>query len=139
MKKEKSMIEYQKNKKSATRERVEKELAKLKRRKTSTTKSEFCKAAGITLQYLYKYPDLNDEVNKYCKPTSAKKKKNQTSETKDTIIITLRAEIRTLKKQIQEQEKDEKYKEKYESAQREIKKLKMQLETAYASVLDSNF
>lgn len=137
MKKETSMVEYQKNKKDVTRARVEDMIRKIKRNKTPITKSEFCKRAEITIQYLYKYPDLNAEVNRYCKPTG--KKVVQSVDSKDSIIVALRAENKRLKEQLAEFQKDEKYKTKYDEAQNEIKKLKQQLATAYASTLDDNF
>ena len=131
------MLEYQQNRKDATRERVEAVLKSVKRSKKPITKKEFCKKAEVSMQYLYKYPDLNAEVSKYCQTTGHKK--NQSVDSKDTIITTLRAENKMLKTKLAEYQKDEKYKAKYDEAQTRIKELEKQLKEAYCSNLDDDF
>ncbi len=137
MKKELNMLEYQQNRKDATRERVEAALRSIKRSKKIITKKEFCQKAGVSLQYLYKYPELNAEVSKYCNTTGHKKK--QSVDSKDTIITTLRAENKSLKTKLAEYQKDEKYKAKYDEALIRIKELEKQLKEAYSSNLDDDF
>lgn len=137
MKKELNMLEYQQNRKDITRERVEATLKSVKRSKNTITKKEFCKKAGVSLQYLYKYPELNEEVNKYCNISGNKKK--QSVDSKDTIITTLRAENKMLKTKLAEYEKDEKYKTKYDESLIRIKELEKQLKEAYCSNLDDDF
>lgn len=137
MKKATEMVEYQKNRKDNVRKRVEDTIAKIKRRKTPVTKTEFCKLANISIQYLYKYPDLNEEVNKYCVSTG--KKYKQSGDSKDSIINSLRSENRSLKQQLAELNNDERYKIKYEQAQERIKELELQLKNSYSSNLDMNF
>lgn len=101
------------------------------------TKTDFCKKAGVSLPYLYKYPELNAEVSKYCTPTGHKEK--QSSDSKDTIITSLRAENRLLKNKLAEFEKAEKYKAKCDELSRRIKELEKQLQEAYCSSLDNGF
>ena len=116
MKKEKSMIEYQQNRKDATIQKVKDMIRKTKRNKKPLTKTQFCKQAGVSLQYLYKYPDLLAEVSAVCIQTGRKKTK-QNSDSKDTIITSLRAENKALKNKVTEYEKDEKYKLNYLDAE----------------------
>ncbi|MCI5857867.1 MAG: hypothetical protein MR016_10985 [Agathobacter sp.] len=137
MKKSNSMVEYQKNRKNSTQERVEKTILKFKRSKKNPTKTEFCKMAEVSLQYLYKYPELNAEVDKVC--SGSTKKRKQTVESKETIITSLRAENKRLKSIIAEYEKDGKYKAKYDEALERITELEKQLENSYLENLDDNF
>lgn len=138
MKKEKSMIEYQQNRKDATLKKVEDMIRKIKRNKKPVTKTQFCKQAGVSLQYLYKYPELMEEVNKVCIPTG-RKKTEQNCDSKDTIITSLRAENKVLKNRLSEYEKDEKYKTKYDEAMKRIKELEKQLAESYNTHLDTDF
>lgn len=138
MKKEKSMVEYQQNRKDATLQKVEDMIKKTKRNKKPITKTQFCKQAGVSLQYLYKYPDLMEEVNKVCIPTG-RKKTEQNIDSKDTIITSLRAENKVLKNRLSEYEKDEKYKTKYDEAMKRIKELEKQLAESYNTNLDTDF
>lgn len=138
MKKEKAMVEYQQNRKDATLQKVEDMIRKTKRNKKPITKTLFCKQAGVSLQYLYKYPDLMEEVNKVCIPTG-RKKTEQNRDSKDTIITSLRAENKLLKNKLSEYEKDEKYKTKYDEAMKRIKELEKQLTESYNSHLDTDF
>lgn len=138
MKKEKSMIEYQQNRKDATIQKVEDMLRKTKRNKKPITKTQFCKQAGVSIQYLYKYPALMEEVNKVCIPTG-RKKTEQNRDSKDTIITSLRAENKALKTKLNEYEKDERYKTKYDEAMKRIKELEKQLAESYNTHLDTDF
>lgn len=138
MKKEKSMIEYQQNRKDATLKKVEDMIRKIKRNKKPVTKTQFCKQAGVSLQYLYKYPELMEEVNKVCIPTG-RKKTEQNCDSKDAIITSLRAENKVLKNRLSEYEKDEKYKTKYDEAMKRIKELEKQLAESYNTHLDTDF
>lgn len=138
MKKEKAMVDYQQNRKDTTLQKVKDMIRKTKRNKTPITKTQFCKQAGVSLQYLYKYPDLMDEVNKVCIQTG-RKKTTQNTDSKDTIITTLRAENKALKNKISEYERDEKYKTRYDEAMKRIKELEKQLAESYNSHLDTDF
>lgn len=138
MKKEKSMIEYQQNRKDETLKKVEDMIRKTKRNKKPITKTQFCKKAGVSLQYLYKYPDLLTEVNAVCIQTG-RKKTEQNIDSKDAIITSLRAENKALKNKVTEYEKDEKYKIKYDEAMKRIKELEKQLTESYNSHLDTDF
>ena len=138
MKKEKAMIEYQQNRKDTTLQKVEDMIRKTKRNKKPITKTQFCKQAGVSIQYLYKYPDLMEEVNKVCISTG-RKKIEQNSDSKDTIITSLRAENKVLKNKVTEYEKDGKYKTKYDEAMKRIKELEKQLTESYNSHLDTDF
>ena len=138
MKKEKAMVEYQQNRKDATLQKVKDMIRKAKRNKKPITKTQFCKQAGVSVQYLYKYPNLMEEVNKVCIQTGIKKT-TQNADSKDTIITSLRAENKVLKNRLSEYEKDEKYKTKYDEALKRIKELEKQLTESYNSHLDTDF
>ena len=138
MKKEKAMVEYQQNRKDATLQKVKDMIRKAKRNKKPITKTQFCKQAGVSVQYLYKYPNLMEEVNKVCIQTG-RKKTTQNADSIDTIITSLRAENKVLKNRLSEYEKDEKYKTKYDEALKRIKELEKQLTESYNSHLDTDF
>ena len=138
MKKEKAMVEYKQNRKDATLQKVKDMIRKAKRNKKPITKTQFCKQAGVSVQYLYKYPNLMEEVNKVCIQTG-RKKTTQNADSKDTIITSLRAENKVLKNRLSEYEKDEKYKTKYDEALKRIKELEKQLTESYNSHLDTDF
>ncbi len=138
MKKSTAMVEFQKNRKDISRQKVENTIRKLKRSKKQISKTEFCKMAGVSLQYLYKYPELLAEIETICIP-SGRRKKRQTPDSKDTIITSLRAENKSLKNKIAEYDKEEKYKIRYENAIKRIEELEKQLKEAYNSQLDMDF
>ena len=132
------MVEYQQNRKDITLQRVKDTIKRFKRSKKPISKTQFCKEAGISIRYLYKYPEILEEVNKVCIPTGRRKTK-QTTDSKDAIITSLRAENKSLKLKLSEYEKDEKYKAKYDMAMASIKELEKQLEASYSTHLDTNF
>ena len=93
--------------------------------------------AGCSLQFLYKYPELNNEVDRFCNPSS--KKINKSMESKDTIIMTLRAKIKMLEQENSALKKDSQYKERCEMIEEKVKHLEEQLKNSYASNLDDDF
>ena len=126
MKKSTAMVEFQKNRKDISRQKVENTIRKLKRSKKQISKTEFCKMAGVA------------EIETICIP-SGRRKKRQTPDSKDTIITSLRAENKSLKNKIAEYDKEEKYKIRYENAIKRIEELEKQLKEAYNSQLDMDF
>ena len=137
MSKSKAMVDYQKSRSESKKAKVEATLDSLKKKKKIISKTEFCKMAGCSLQFLYKYPELNNEVDKFCNPSS--KKINKNMESKDTIIMTLRAKIKMLEQENSALKKDSQYKERCEILEEKVKHLEEQLKNSYASNLDDDF
>ena len=137
MNKSKAMVDYQKSRSESKRIKVESTLDSLKKKKKSISKTEFCKMAGCSLQFLYKYPSLNNEVNRFCNPSS--KKINNDVESKDTIIMALRAKIKMLEQENSALKKDNSYKERCDKLEDKVAHLEEQLKNAYSSNLDDDF
>ena len=112
MSKSKAMVDYQKSRSESKKAKGEATLDSIKKKKKIISKTEFCKMAGCSLQFLYKYPELNNEVDRFCNPSS--KKINKSMESKDTIIMTLRAKIKMLEQENSALKKDSQYKERCE-------------------------
>lgn len=137
MSKSKAMVEYQKSRSESKKAKVEATLDSIKKKKKIISKTEFCKMAGCSLQFLYKYPELNNEVDRFCNPSS--KKINKNMESKNTIIMTLRAKIKMLEQENSALKKDSQYKERCEMLEEKVKHLEEQLKNSYASNLDDDF
>lgn len=132
-----AMTDYNKERSHKKEQAVIDAINKLKKKEDLFSLSEICKEAGCSRQYIYKNPTLLELVNKYRNVDT--KKKVQTKDSKDVLILSLRAEITTLKKEISSLKNNENYKEKYENMKAENEKLKMQLEQAYKDNMNIDF
>lgn len=75
--------------------------------------------------------------HRFCNPSS--KKINNNMESKDTIIMTLRAKIKMLEQENSALKRDSQYKERCEMLEEKVKHLEEQLKNSYASNLDDDF
>lgn len=129
--------EYGKVRTALSEKKVLAALNDLRKSSEDITVAKVAKTAGVSLNFIYSHEDILNTVKKYTVPSG--RKKQQTQDSKDVIISCLRAEIKDLKKTIKEIESNENYKGKCESLEKEIDRLKDELEKAYNNNLDLTY
>lgn len=111
------------------------------------SKAELCKIAGVSNNYFSRYPDLNEAYYSAIGEVAKSKKINQTADSKDAIIISLKAaivlkdkEIAKNKKSMIEHERIMASKDKkIATLESEVSSLKKQLEAAYNQTLNLRY
>lgn len=101
------------------------------------TLAAVCEEAEISRSYFTKHPEMMEIVNRYRKPTG--RKRIQTQDSKDTLILSLKAENKKLRNQLKAIDINDNYKQKYDDALIKIATLEKQLKQALESNIDLDF
>ena len=131
------MTEYNKERSHKKEQAVIDAINKLKKGNSTISLSDICKEAGCSRQFIYNNEKLLKLVNQYRDVDT--KKKVQSRDSKDVLILTLKAENTQLRKQIKTLQEETNFKEKYDELKEENEALKKQLEQAYLQKLDVDF
>ncbi len=129
--------EHAKARSSFCEKKVLNALDILKKSDSKITIASVARAANVTPNFIYTHEDLLKTVRKYTEPTG--RKKIQTTDSKDSLINTLRIENRQLKVRIKELERNDNYKIKYNELEQKYKDLENQLDASYINNLDIMF